>query len=181
MVSFKWWLKGWYLADKRWAGPSWQLPHGRSRPLSRAHELALIPATFARGQPPSGPAAAMSTCTERTGILSSGSQPTLTRPRSIGSRPIALTRGPETLATQEERERTLAEAREQGREQVRQAVQEGDTERERILAEARAEAQAVREKGRAALERERTQIVLELRQRTVDLALLVVAAIRSMI
>ena len=47
----------------------------------------------------------------------------------------------------EERERVLAEAREEGREKVREAVQEADQVRERLVAEAREEAQHVRERG----------------------------------
>jgi F-type H+-transporting ATPase subunit b len=70
-----------------------------------------------------------------------------------------------------ERERILAEAREQGRERVRQAVKEGDEARERLLAEARDEAQRIRDRGREAVDLEREQALLEVRRTVVDLAL----------
>lgn len=72
----------------------------------------------------------------------------------------------------EERARVLAEAREQGREQVRDAVKEGEEARERILTEARQELQELRERTRRALELEREQAEVELRRQVVDLALL---------
>ena len=78
----------------------------------------------------------------------------------------------EALAhAEEERERVLAEAREQGRERVRQAVKEGDETRERLLAEAREEAQRIRDRGRESVELEREQALLEVRRTVVDLAL----------
>ena len=72
----------------------------------------------------------------------------------------------------EERSRVLAGAREEGRQQVRQAVQEGEQARERILAEAREEVQALRERARRGLALEREEAELALRRQVVDLALL---------
>jgi F-type H+-transporting ATPase subunit b len=72
----------------------------------------------------------------------------------------------------QERARLLAEAREQGREQVRQAVREGEQAREQILAEARVESQEMRERARRALELEREEAALALRRQVVELALL---------
>ena len=72
----------------------------------------------------------------------------------------------------EERSRVLAGAREEGRQQVRQAVQEGEQARERILAEARVEVQALRERARRGLALEREEAELALRRQVVDLALL---------
>lgn len=72
----------------------------------------------------------------------------------------------------EERDRLLALAREEGREYVRQAVREADETRERLLAEAREEAQRIRTRGHEAVEMEREQAMLEVRRAVVDLALL---------
>jgi F-type H+-transporting ATPase subunit b len=72
----------------------------------------------------------------------------------------------------EERAQTLAEAREQGREQVRQAVKEGEQARERIVAEARGEAQALRQRAQRVIALEREEAELALKQQVVDLALL---------
>jgi len=73
---------------------------------------------------------------------------------------------------EEERERLLAEAREQGRERVRQALTEGEEAREHLLAEARAEAQRIRTRGHEMVTLEREQAMLEVRRTVVDLALL---------
>jgi F-type H+-transporting ATPase subunit b len=73
---------------------------------------------------------------------------------------------------EEERQRVLAGAREEGREQVRQAVKEADEARDRMVAEAREEAQQIRARGHEAVEREREQAALTLRQQVVDLAIL---------
>jgi F-type H+-transporting ATPase subunit b len=72
----------------------------------------------------------------------------------------------------EERSRLLAEARAEGREQVRQAVREADEARGRMLKEAREEAEAIRQRAREAMELEREEAMIELRQQVVDLALL---------
>jgi len=72
----------------------------------------------------------------------------------------------------QERERVLADAREQGREHVRRAVKEGEQARERVLAEAREEAQALRERAHTAIALEREEAALGLRRQVVDLALL---------
>lgn len=72
----------------------------------------------------------------------------------------------------EERERVLGGAREQGREQVRQLVLEGEEARERILNEARGEAQEIRQRARETVELEREEAMIELRREVVDLALL---------
>ncbi len=71
----------------------------------------------------------------------------------------------------EERERALAEAREQGRERIREAVQEATETKERIVAEAREEAQHLRTRGHEAVELEREQALSEVRRVVVDLAL----------
>jgi len=72
----------------------------------------------------------------------------------------------------EEKAQILAEAREDGREQVRQAVQEGEQARQRILAEAREEMHALRERARQAIALEGEEAELALRQKVVDLALM---------
>ncbi len=72
----------------------------------------------------------------------------------------------------EERAKALAQARDEGRELVRQAVQEGEEARQRILAEAREEARELRQRAQAAIEMDREAAALELRQQMVDLALL---------
>ncbi len=72
----------------------------------------------------------------------------------------------------EERESMLGTAREQGREQVRQLVLEGEEARERILREAREEAREIRQRARATVELEREEATMALRREVVDLALL---------
>ncbi len=72
----------------------------------------------------------------------------------------------------EERARMLAEAREQGRQQVSLAVQEAEEARQRILREAREEAQQIRERARESLAVERQEAMLALRREVVNLALL---------
>jgi F-type H+-transporting ATPase subunit b len=72
----------------------------------------------------------------------------------------------------QERDRILASAREEGRQQVRQAVREGEEARERILAETRDEAQQIRQRARDSVELEREEAMLQLRRDVVDLALL---------
>jgi F-type H+-transporting ATPase subunit b len=95
------------------------------------------------------------------------------RAREIAEGLEAGERSKEALARiDEERQRQLAEAREQGREHVRQAVREAGQAREQILQEARREVQEMRDRGRQALDREREQAELELRRRVVELALL---------
>jgi len=73
---------------------------------------------------------------------------------------------------EEARARVLAEAREEGREQVRQAVREAEEARQRILGEAREEAQQVRQRARESLALERQEAMLALRRQVVDLVLL---------
>ncbi len=72
----------------------------------------------------------------------------------------------------EERTRTLGEAREQGRERVRELVLEGEEARERMLREAREEAQEVRRRAKETVELEREEAMIELRRDVVELALL---------
>lgn len=72
----------------------------------------------------------------------------------------------------QERERVLGQAREEGREQVRQSVQEGQEARDRILRDAREEAQQIRDRAREAIEIERQEAMVELRNRVVELALM---------
>ncbi|HUU55534.1 MAG TPA: F0F1 ATP synthase subunit B [Armatimonadota bacterium] len=72
----------------------------------------------------------------------------------------------------QERERVLTGAREEGRQQVRAAVQEGERARNRILSEARGEAQQLRERARETVDLERREAALQLRREVVDLALL---------
>ena len=72
----------------------------------------------------------------------------------------------------EERARVLAEAREQGRQQVSLAVQEAEEARQRILREGRDEAQQIRQRARESLETERQEAMLALRREVVNLALL---------
>jgi len=71
----------------------------------------------------------------------------------------------------QERERVLAEAREEGREHVRAAVQEGTEARDRIVDEARAEAQAIRERAKQSVDLEREEAMLQLQREVVDLAI----------
>jgi F-type H+-transporting ATPase subunit b len=78
----------------------------------------------------------------------------------------------ELTRTEEERARVIADAREEGRQQVRQAVQEGEQARERLLQEAREEAQEVRQRAKESVELEREEAMFELRRQVVDLALL---------
>jgi F-type H+-transporting ATPase subunit b len=80
---------------------------------------------------------------------------------------------------EEERGKTLAQAREEGRELVRQSVREAEEQRARIVAEARQESQAARQRGQQAIELAQQAAELELRQQVVDLALL--AASRSVL
>lgn len=70
----------------------------------------------------------------------------------------------------QERERLLAEAREEGRQQVRASVQEGNEARDRIVGEAREEAQAIRERAKQSIDLEREEALLQLRREVVDLA-----------
>jgi len=79
----------------------------------------------------------------------------------------------------EERGRLLAAAREEGRQQVQQAVREGEEARERMLREAREETRALRQRAQEAAELDREQAMVELRRSVVDLALL--AASRSVL
>jgi F-type H+-transporting ATPase subunit b len=72
----------------------------------------------------------------------------------------------------QERERVLAQAREEGRETVRQSVQEGQQARDRILQDAREEAGQIRQRAQQTVEIERREAMLELRRQVVDLALL---------
>lgn len=78
----------------------------------------------------------------------------------------------EVARIDEERESMLVKAREQGREQVRQFVLEGEEARDRILGEAREEAQEIRQRARDTVELEREEAMTELRREVVDLALL---------
>jgi F-type H+-transporting ATPase subunit b len=72
----------------------------------------------------------------------------------------------------EERARRLTEARDEGRQRVQAAVQEGQEARERILREARDEAQEIRQRARETVDIEREEAMLQLRREVVDLALL---------
>jgi len=72
----------------------------------------------------------------------------------------------------EEREGVLGKAREEGREQVRQLVLEGEEARERILRETRKEAHEIRQRARATVALEREEAMMQLRREVVDLALL---------
>jgi F-type H+-transporting ATPase subunit b len=72
----------------------------------------------------------------------------------------------------QERDRVLVGAREEGRQQVRMAVQEGEQARDRIVKEARDEAQQIRQHAREVVELEREEAMLKLRNQMVDLALL---------
>ena len=72
----------------------------------------------------------------------------------------------------QERDRVLVGAREEGRQQVRMAVQEGEQARDRIVKEARDEAQQIRQHAREVVELEREEAMLKLRNQVVDLALL---------
>lgn len=82
-------------------------------------------------------------------------------------------RNKEALARlEEERQQVLAQAREEGREQVRRAVKEADEVRDRMVADARDEAQEIRTRGHEAVAREREQAALTLRQQVVDMAIL---------
>jgi F-type H+-transporting ATPase subunit b len=72
----------------------------------------------------------------------------------------------------EEKERMLAEAREEGRLQVREAVREAEDAREDIIKEARSEAEEIRDRARRAVDLEREETMIELRRQVVDLALL---------
>ena len=78
----------------------------------------------------------------------------------------------ELAVMEQERERVVALAREEGRQQVRQAVQEGEKARDQIVREAREEAQQVRQRGKESVELEREEAMLQLRREVVDLALL---------
>jgi len=72
----------------------------------------------------------------------------------------------------EERAGVLAEAREQGRQRVSEAVQEAEEARQRILTEAREEAHEIRQRARESLALERDEAMLALRREVVNLALL---------
>ncbi|HUT69191.1 MAG TPA: F0F1 ATP synthase subunit B [Desulfatiglandales bacterium] len=69
-------------------------------------------------------------------------------------------------------ERQISKARDQGQSIVGQAVQAGDRIKEGAKQEARKEAQAIVERTRAELKRERDRIVDELRKEFVDTAIL---------
>ena len=72
---------------------------------------------------------------------------------------------------QSEREKLLAEAREEGRQMVQAAVQEARTVGEQIQAEARAEARRLLERARGQIELEQEQALLALREEVADLAI----------
>jgi len=72
----------------------------------------------------------------------------------------------------QERERVLVSAREEGRQLVRAAVKEGEEARDQIVGEAREEAQDLRRRGRASVDLERQEAMLQLRRDVVDLAFL---------
>ncbi len=72
----------------------------------------------------------------------------------------------------QERERVLTGARDEGRQHVRAAVQEGEQARSRIVKEAREEAQQIRDRARETVELERREVALQLRRDVVELALL---------
>ena len=95
------------------------------------------------------------------------------REREVEEGLEASKRAKEELArVEEEKERVLTEAREQGREQVRRAVREGEEARERLLSDAREETKGLRQRGREAVELEREEALIQLRREVVDLALL---------
>jgi F-type H+-transporting ATPase subunit b len=95
------------------------------------------------------------------------------RSREIAEGLEAGERNKEALTRlEEERQQVLAGAREEGREHVRRAVKEADEVRDRMVAEARDEAQEIRTRGHEAVEREREQAALMLRQQVVELAIL---------
>ena len=102
------------------------------------------------------------------------------REREIAEGLESAAKAKEELARiDEERKRLLTAAREEGREQVRQAVHEGEEARERMLREAREETRALRQRAQETVELEREQAMVELRRSVVDLALL--AASRSVL
>lgn len=102
------------------------------------------------------------------------------REREVEEGLEASKRAKEELAhIDEEKARVLAEAREQGREQVSSAVREGGEARERILREAREEAKGLRQRAREAVVLEREEAMIQLRREVVDLALL--AASRAVV
>ena len=72
----------------------------------------------------------------------------------------------------QERERVLEGARDEGRQQVRAGVQEGEQARNRIVGEARDEAQEIRRRAQDTVDLERREAALQLRREVVDLALL---------
>ena len=72
----------------------------------------------------------------------------------------------------QERERVLATAREEGRQMVRSSVKEGEEARDRIVTEAREEAQDIRRRGRESVDLERQEALLQLRRQVIDLAFL---------
>jgi len=95
------------------------------------------------------------------------------REREVEEGLKASKRAKEELArVDEEKARVLAEAREQGREQVRRAVKEGEEARERLLSDAREETKGLRQRAREAVELEREEAMIQLRREVVDLALL---------
>jgi len=95
------------------------------------------------------------------------------REREVEEGLEASTRAKEELArVDEEKARVLTEAREQGREQVRRAVREGEEARERLLSDAREETKGLRQRAREAVELEREEAMIQLRREVVDLALL---------
>ncbi len=95
------------------------------------------------------------------------------REREVEEGLKASKRAKEELArVDEEKARVLAEAREQGREQVRRAVREGEEARERLLSDAREETKGLRQRAREAVELEREEAMIQLRREVVDLALL---------
>ena len=95
------------------------------------------------------------------------------REREVEEGLKASKRAKEELArVDEEKARVLTEAREQGREQVRRAVKEGEEARERLLSDAREETKGLRQRAREAVELEREEAMIQLRREVVDLALL---------
>jgi len=73
---------------------------------------------------------------------------------------------------QVEVEKQISKARDEGQSIIAQAAQAGESVKEEARQEARKEAQAIAERTRAELERERDKIVDELRKEFVDTAIL---------
>ena len=70
-----------------------------------------------------------------------------------------------------DKDKLISEARDEGRGLVQKAVKEAQNARERILAEAQQEKEELLVRGRAIIEVERNQAVVELREQVSDLAL----------